>query len=334
MPTVAEYASNALRGVVIAAPGSKLLVADLANIEGRVVAWLAGEDWKLDAFRAYDRGDGPDLYKIAYGRNFGVDPDFDHKTVQGYQWRQIGKVMELMLGYGGGVAAIVTGSETYRFDLNLMAPLCWGGIPRDLQLDAEGAWWYAVKEERTLGLPKDVYCACDGVKRLWRQNNPRIAAYWETVEWAAMTALSSGGTAVAGPLEFDRVDAWLRMRLPSGGYLCYPGASVAGGKLSFLGVSPYTKQWGRLNTWGGTLVENATQAIARDILAQGMLNAEAAGLPVVLHVHDEIVCEVPKVPIFFTVQDLEVAMTDMPAWAAGLPLAAKGFETDRYHKSD
>jgi len=333
MPTVAEYASNALRGVVVAAPGRKLLVADLANIEGRVVAWAAGEQWKLDAYRAFDAGVGPDLYKVTYGRTFGVDANFDHKTIQGYQWRQIGKVMELMLGYGGGVAAIVTGSETYHFDLGLMAPLCWPSIPRDLQLDAEGAWWYAVKEERTLGLTKEVYCACDGVKRLWRRNNPNIEGYWEQVEWAATTALTSSAPVVAGPLEFDRVDAWLRMRLPAGGYLCYPGAHVAGGKLTFLGVNPYTKQWGRIKTWGGTLVENATQAIARDVLAQGMLNAEAAGLPVVLHVHDEAVCEVPDDPRW-SVDLLEVFMIDMPEWAQGLPLAAHGFETDRYHKSD
>lgn len=334
--TLPELASNALRGVVIAEPGHRLIVADLANIEGRIVAWLAGEEWKLEAFRAYDAGRGPDLYKLAYARPFDVDPDFDHKTIAGYQARQIGKVMELMLSYGGGVGAFITGADTYGIDLSAMAATAWPAIPRDIQLDALAAWAWAVREKRTLGLDEPVYVACDALKRLYRRTNPAIEELWYTFENEAKYAVTGGfhnHTRSAGRVTFDQEKAWLRMLLPSGRYLCYPGARLEGDKLTFLGVNPYSKQWGRMKTWGGTLVENATQALARDVLAAGLLRAELDGMNPVLHVHDEIICEVPE-DSPYAAADLERHMTAALPWSAGLPLAAKGFETRRYRKAD
>ena len=321
-----RIAANAIRGAVVAAPDHRLGVADLSNIEGRVVAWLAGEGWKIDAFLDYDRGTGPDLYRLAYARAFALPIS----EVTGKQ-RSVGKVMELMLGYGGGVGAFITGAETYRVDLEDMAAHAWPAIPRDIQIEAEKAYFWAVSEERDFDLSRAVYCACDALKRLWRREHPAIEDLWHRVEDAAKWAAEGKGATQIGLLHFDRQDNWLRMRLPSGRYLCYPSPRVQEGKLTFMGQDQYTKSWRRMKTWGGTLVENACQAVARDVLRDGMLTAESAHMPIVLHVHDEIVCEISDDR---TAEDLEWAMTAGREWCAGLPLAAKAFETHRYRKAD
>lgn len=323
--TLADVCAYACRGVITAAPGRKLLVADLANIEGRVVAWLANEQWKLDAFRAYDSGEGPDLYRLAYALAFDVDPDSVTKDQ-----RQIGKVMELMLGFGGGVGAFITGAATYRIDLEAMAAAAWPNIGRDVQIEAQKAWARAVSDKKTLGLAQPVYEACDALKRLWRRKHPAIEQLWYATEDAAKATTRQGGIDGTMRIEFERAGAWLRMRLPTGRYLCYPSPKVDDkGNLTFLGQSPYTRKWQRQSTWGGTLVENATQATARDVLAHWMVNAEAAGLSAVLTVHDEIICEVDADR---SVDDLVACLPheDFP----GLPLTAKGFEATRYRKDD
>lgn len=127
---VMKVCSNAIRGTIIAAPGKKLVVADLANIEGRFAAWLAGEDWKLQAFRNYDAGTGADLYILAYASSFNVAPEsIDKNTIEGYGQRQIGKVQELMFQYGGGVGAWITGAATYGIDLVQMTEQVYDTIP-------------------------------------------------------------------------------------------------------------------------------------------------------------------------------------------------------------
>jgi len=332
VPTVTEYCSNALRGVVVAPRGRKLLVGDLANIEGRGVAWLAGESWKLRAFADADAGRGPDLYRLAYALAFNVSPEsIDPHTVEGYFKRQIGKVIELMFSYGGGVGACLTGADTYRIDLEVMAAACWPQFPRDIQIEAQQAWVWAVEQRRTFDLPPAIYRACDGLKRVWRWTNPKITDFWPAMKNQVWAALMQGGTRELGFLTFDTEAAWLRLRLPSGRYLCYPSPKLRDGQLTFLGTNPYTKQWGRLKTWGGTLTENATQALSRDVLAVGLLRAEVLGLNPVLHVHDEIVCEVPDTSDY-SAAELEHCLTAPIPWAPGLPLAAKVFETDRYRK--
>lgn len=325
--TLSRCASEAIRGVVIAPPGRKLLVADYSSIEGRVVAWLADERWKLEAFRDNDRGAGPGLYELAYGRAFGIATD-DVTQSQ----RQVGKVMELMLGFGGGVGAFVTGSETYRVNLAEMAEACWPLVPADVKIEAQLFW---SKTENTFDLTWEEFTACDALKRMWRRDNPKIASLWDDVE-AAFRFAMVGEEVTVGRLKFDKVQNWVRMQLPSGRYLCYPSVKV--GKvekkksdddtLSFLGIDPYTHQWGRIITWGGTLVENATQAVARDCLAYSLRTAKLKGLPIVLHVHDEPVAEVDESR---TVAELESCMHYVP-WASGLPLATHGFETTRYRK--
>jgi len=127
---VMKVASNAIRGLIIPGPGRKLVVSDLSNIEGRGGAWLAGEDWKLQAFRDFDEGTGPDLYILAYASAFNVPPEsVDKKTIEGFAQRQIGKVMELMLQYGGGVGAYITGAATYGIDLDQMTEQVWPILP-------------------------------------------------------------------------------------------------------------------------------------------------------------------------------------------------------------
>ena len=119
------------------------------------------------------------------------------------------------------------------------------------------------------------------------------------------------------------------MQLPSGGYLSYPGARVHNGVITYLGMNQYSRQWSRLSTYGGKLVENWTQATARELLVEGMLNAKALGYHIVLHAHDEAVADdAPDMPLDRFVR----AMTKQTLWATGLPVVAKGFETDRYRK--
>jgi DNA polymerase len=322
---VTKMLSNAVRGVLVAPPGRKLLVGDFANIEGRGVAWLAGEEWKLAAFEDYDRGDGPDLYKTAYAAAFNVDP----ADVDKFQ-RQIGKVLELMMGYGGGVGAFITGSITYKIDLGQMADLAWPNIPAWARVEAQKAWAWARDEGRTYGLTQHVYQTCDALKRLWRAAHPRIAQFWTDLETATRLTVMTGRPTTAGRLGFSKAGTWLKMHLPSGGYLSYPGARYEHGKLSYLGVNPYSRQWSRIFTYGGKVAENATQAFARDLLCEAMLDADRDDFDLVGHVHDEIIAEEDAGGR--ELDDLLVHLTRPRVWAPGLPLAAAGFECTRYRK--
>lgn len=326
---VMELTSNTVRGALIAPPGRKLVVADLANIEGRVLAWLAGERWKLAAFLAFDEGNGPDLYKLAYAKSFAITPDEVTKDQ-----RQVGKVEELMLGYEGGVGAFLTGAATYGIDLDAMAVAALPGIPADIVDEATSFLQWRLKQRMgDFGLAPNTFVACDSIKRLWRQEHPATVALWRGVQDAAVSALTRPGkTFEYGRLLFSKTGAWLRIGLPSGRSLCYPGAALdEAGKLSYLGVNQYSRKWGRLKTYGGKLVENVTQAAARDVLASSMPAIEEAGYQIVLTVHDEVICEAPDLPEFNPTH-LAGLMATNPPWADGLPLAAAGFEALRYRK--
>lgn len=328
---VMEAMSSSIRSALVAAPGRKLAVSDLSNIEGRKLAWIAGEDWKLDAFRAFDAGLGPDLYVQAYARAFGISPSEVTKA-----WRQIGKVMELGLGYEGGVGAFVTFALVYGIDLADLARAAWPTIPKPVLLDAQGVYRWAVRKGRTYGLSEDVYVVCESLKRLWRDAHPATVAMWRDTEDAARSAILRPGQVFhAGRLAFDRKGAWLRMRLPSGRYLCYPNPKLEGAQqqVHFAAWNVYTKSWRHEPTYGGKLVENACQASARDVMAWNMLGAEAAGFPIVLTVHDELVTEPIDRPEL-SAERLSAVLATSPDWAEGLPLAAKGFESRRYRKDD
>lgn len=337
---VMALASNAVRGCLVAPAGRKLVVADLANIEGRVAAWLGGEQWKLDAFARYDAGEGPDLYVVAYARAFAVPPESVGKAE-----RQIGKVMELMLQYEGGVGAFVTGAATYGVDLDELAERAWGSLPAQVREEAtEFLAWCRREKRSTYGLSDGAFIVCDALKRMWRAQHEGIVGLWGDLRSAAINATQwPGQTYRAGPRRVDadgktraafavrRDGNWLRILLPSGNYLCYPAPEVRDGALAYMGVDQYSRKWSRLATYGGKLFENACQSLARDVLAGAMPHIEAAGYEIVLTVHDEVICEAPDTDDY-SVAGLSALLAANPPWASGLPLAADGFEAHRYRK--
>ena len=293
---VSELCASAVRGCLTAPKGRKLVVADLSNIEGRVLAWLAGEDWKVEAFSAFDRGVGHDLYVVAYAKGFNVDPEVvvDNKKNGDGSMRQYGKTMELACGYGGGVGAF-----------------------------------------RTMGGPAVEKMSDKQIQPLvnaWRKAHPNVTGLWYGVENAAKIAIRKPDElAYYDLLQFDMKDDWLRIRLPSGRYLSYPNPKIDEGRITFDGMDQFTKKWKRLETYGGKLVENIVQAVARDVFMRGMKYAEEAGYEVCIRVHDELITETPDTPDF-NVDELASIMATQPSWAVGLPLAAAGFECTRYKK--
>jgi DNA polymerase len=300
---VSELCASAVRGTLVAETGKKFVVADLSNIEGRMAAWLAGEQWKLDAFKAFDRREGPDLYVVAYARSFNVTVNdvLENKKSGDGSMRQIGKVQELSLQYQGGVNAF-----------RKMA----GALADKLS-----------EEEIT------------DIVQAWRKAHPAIRGTWYDLEAAARSALRSLGESfeVRGVLRFDALTdahgtSWLRMRLPSGRFICYCNPEISeSGSLSYEGINQFTRQWSRMDTYGGKFFEQACQAASRDVFMQGFRRAMEAGYPVVLRVHDELVCEVPDDPAYSHTRLAEM-MSAPVSWAAGLPLAAAGFEAHRYKK--
>jgi DNA polymerase len=294
---VSERCAFAVRGALLAGDGMKLVIADLSNIEGRVLAWLADEQWKIEAFKAYDRGEGPDLYKVTAGRILNKDPYEITKAERQTQ----GKVPELAGGYGGGLGA-------YR--------KMGGDVFNAMDDEAIGTIVYA-----------------------WREAHPATKKLWYDVEGAVRDVVRTPDESleVRGLLRIDSAKgpdgvSYVRIRLPSGRYLCYRSMHVdEDGKLLYEGINQFTRKWELLETYYGKLVENVVQAVARDVFMTGMRNAEEAGYPVVLRVHDELICEVPDDPSF-----TDAALADMmsanPSWSLGLPLSAAGFETRRYRK--
>ena len=299
--TVMDLCASAVRGALVSEFGKKLVIADLSNIEGRVLAWLAGEEWKVRAFFEFDKGIGHDIYVLAYSKAFGVTPEavlYDKKFGLGLM-RAIGKVMELALGYGGAVGAFTTMGAAYGVSL-----------PEAEVVD---------------------------IVQKWRRAHPKTKSFWYDVEWAARQAIRTKGEKfIVGDLTFDRVDVngvkWLRIRLPSGRFLSYPAADERDdGQLVYDGINQYTRQWEQLDTYGPKLVENIVQAVSRDILGFGMLDAENAGYEICLHVHDEEITETDD-DNKHTAEDLSAIMAKTRPWTMGLPLAAAGFETHRYRK--
>lgn len=340
-----EVAASCARAMVSAAPRKKLIVADSANIEGRMLAALAGEEWKLQAFRDQDAG-GTGVYELSYARSFGVDV----ANVIGGQ-RQIGKVQELALGYQGGPDAYVSMGANYGVD------------PQDVVEPVQAAvdnekwdYWaklYSPRRSRTLTL--DQWTALSIIVAGWREAHPETVTYWADQERAAIASVQTPGEVVAvrgiGYLTTTHNSRdYLLCRLPSGRKLvyCHPELEMTTityvdketaeektfEKLALRYYGYQEHMWRRTYTYGGKLVENITQACARDVLAHGMQKAESAGYPVVLTVHDEIVCETDDTPRWNLAELIEL-MTDAPQWVhdLGMPMSAAGYE-DSYYRKD
>jgi DNA polymerase len=325
---VTSLVSSAIRSCIVAPKGKKLVVADLANIEGRVQSWLANEEWKLKAFRAYDSGTGPDLYILAYSTSFGIPVDKVTK-----ENRQVGKVMELALAYEGGAGAFATFAGAYGIDLEDLAKKVLVDADEDVITQSDGFLAWAKKDKRsTYGMSDDAFVACDVLKRLWRAAHPNIHNYWGRIKDACVQALNTRGeTYTTLELRIKAGKNWLLITMPSGRTLCYPSPKLIDGGITYMGEDQFTRKWVRTHTHGGKLFENLCQAVARDIMTENMPTIEAAGYTITLTVHDEIIAEAPDLPEF-NAEHLSTLLSAVPSWAPDIPLAAAGFETYRYRK--
>ncbi|HAK4847950.1 TPA: DNA polymerase [Salmonella enterica] len=368
---VAKLTASTVRSCIIPEAGHKFVVADYSNVEGRGLAWLAGEETALDTFRA-----GLDIYCVTAGKMFGMDPDDIKKNFK--EIRQIGKACELGLGYEGGVGAFVTFAKNLGLDLIKMTETMAGTFPDHIwAATARGYEWARIQEARRLPRPgekddrpsyildKKVWRTCDAIKRMWRESHPQTVAFWRDLKdgilaavrnpgrdfWAGANTRSDGEKAIRiwRTMEADSSGRnipgwWLCMELPSGRILSYPGIGVSVTKetdedgrvntnvrIKYQGENQLTRQWTTLYTHGGKACENIVQALCRDLLAYAMVNVEGGGYPIVLSVHDELVCETPDTPEY-TVAELEKLMCELPEWAEGFPLVAEGQELKRYAK--
>lgn len=326
--------ASSLRGMLVPEPGHMIVAGDLANIEGRVLAWLAGEQWKLDAFRAYDEKRGPDLYRLAYGRSFGVDPN--HITDE---QRQIGKVQELACGYQGGPGAYVSMAANYNADLAAIAETVFETTHPGDWKDAEDRYPGA---EDAFGLSQFTWTGLRIVVDAWREAHPAIEFFWSDLEACAMDAILSAGDVFVTKtrlIRFASNGRFLFAQLPSGRILAYARPSVVevqkkSGKgtksqIQFYGQGKKSKKWEARKAYGGLLAENVVQATSRDILACAMQRIDPV-FPIIMHVHDEIVSEVPAARA-----DAE-AFNDLlcapEPWMQGLPIKAKSYAATRYQK--
>lgn len=352
--------SKGLRNMIVAPQGRKFVVVDFSAIEARVLAWLAGETWKVKAFFDFDAGLTEDDNYVNAARGItemtGIEAD-----------RQIGKVAELSLGYQGGVGAWNSMAKNYGLDLGmsegdtaetLAREWCfdnWGGFCRVLdlpknadirnpKLDWADRVRYLDSLSQKLWIEVKRHALADTIKEGWRKSHPETTKFWKDVNRAACHAVNTSGPQYAGPVCFYRQGRYLFCRLPCGRNLCYVDPAIESRpietddngemKTVYRNCLRYKrargKQWFKEFTYGGSLVENITQAVARDFLVEAMFAAERNNYAVTFHVHDEIIAEVDE--NFGSVEELEQIMSVVPAWGEGCPIAAAGFEGERYHK--
>ena len=288
-----QVLSELIRTAFIAKPGCTFHVCDFSAIEARVIAWIAGENWVLDVFRK-----GGDIYCATASQMFGVPVE---KHGANAELRQKGKIAVLALGYGGGIGALEN----------------MGGSKMGL----------TEREEKEIILK-------------WRDANPRIVKLWATGEAAAMKALKTGeSTTIHRGIEVAKRWGMLTITLPSGRIVCYPRARIGteyGDSwrgdheiIEYEGVNQTTKKWEAIRTYGGKLTENIVQSVARDILGIVILRAEAAGLKIVFHIHDEIVVEAEPGQ---TLEDVTTIFSQPIDWCKDLPLKGAGYTTPYYLK--
>src|SRR5262249_1665914 len=292
-PRVLSLLGDLGRSLICAAPSHVLIGADFGAIESRVLAWVAGEEWKCDAYRRYDAtGDACDEpYRVTAGKIFHTVPGNITK-----QQRNAGKTCDLAFGYMGGINA-------------------WRKFDPDRFTDEEVKNFNAE----------------------WRAAHPAIRQFWYNVDRAALTAVRERGRVVhIGPVAFKSTGTFLLLKLPSGRKLSYPQPRAVGDEkrqhvvFADNAAGQFKDCRNGQGAYGGLWTENIVSGIARDLLAEAMLRIEATGYLIVLHVHDEVVAEVPKG--FGSREEFTKLMTRKPSWALELPIAAKAWAGSRYTK--
>ena len=286
---VPDTLSQLIRTAFIAKKDHIFMVCDFSAIEARVIAWLAGEQWRLEVFRTHGK-----IYEASASMMFHVPVEDITKTDPR---RQKGKIAELALGYQGGVGAMKT----------------MGG--------------------EKMGLSEDEMTE---IVNHWRKANPAIVKLWTDVENCAKATIESGQLTECHGLYFYKSMGLLMIKLPSGRSLCYPKPGIGTNRfgnqsISYEGLNQTTKQWGKQETYGGKLVENIVQGIARDCLAITMIRLEKIEYPIVFHVHDEVIIEAKNDGSQLLEAIEEVFRTPIP-WAKDLPLKGAGYTTPYYLK--
>ena len=307
--SINDTLSQLIRTAFVATPGNVLIDADFSAIEARVISWLAGQEWRLEVFRTHGK-----IYEASASQMFHVPIEKIKKGNPEYALRQRGKVAELALGYQGGVSAMRRMDTGHNLD--------------DLSDDE-------VK----------------GIVDRWRETNSMIRDLWNIVDSAAVTVITNGGAqtirsettdaviTLACELDVITGTRYMTILLPSGRKLYYPSPEIGVNRwgnpsVSYMGQNQTTKRWERVETYGGKLVENIVQAIARDCLAIAIENLEAQGLHVVFHIHDEVVIDTPAWADEDTMlETVTKIMTKPIPWAQALPLNADGW-VDKFFKKD
>ena len=347
--------SGTLRGLIVSPPGKDLMVADYAAIEARVVLWLAGQEDALEVFRTgkciyCDMATGIYGYLVIKGKH--IDE------------RQMGKQAILGLGFGMGFVTFLLTCRKYKITFTpAQARKIVGAGWADVEAYIRGYFYPEMKENakkgaRATGTQRRRRLETNGlmledvihelvlmkyVVDVYRGKYPRVEAMWTAVEEAAIAAVRSPGREVyseLGKCTFVVQGRFLKCILPSGRALHYCDPRLVTRKtpwgadksiLLFMGVDALTKQWTQLDTYGGKLVENITQAVARDLMAEAMLAADDSLIyDVILSVHDELIAEVEEG--VGSVREFEELISRTPAWAAGCPVAAEGWRGKRYRK--
>lgn len=360
-----EACALALRHVITAACGNELVVADWKNIESRILAWIAGETWKIAAYEANDRGEGDDLYKLLFSQFFGVDI----RTVNDTE-RQSGKVSELAFGFGGAVGALVTMAAGYQMDLDPLAAIVLPRATTEQKKKAYKAWRRAFLTAEDYELEPKVYQACHILCQSYREANAKIDQLKHDIDTAVRGAIKAPNAAIfnVGRCRIWNTGSWLIIELPSGRRLLYAKPTLhveVESNMDDPSAKPYVrevityvtargKSWRRERAWSGLFLENIVQAIANDVLrgAKERVHLDALTVPAVvayletlpeeertaisLHVHDEIALDVPRgsYPLSRLIRCMTESFKreDGTVWSGGLPLAAEGWIHPRYGK--
>jgi DNA polymerase len=339
--------SDAVRGFLWAAPGHEFIDIDYSSIESVLGAWIVGEEWKLDAYRAINRGEGVGMYELAAAAIYGIDISEVTKL-----HRPVGKLSELSCQYQTGVGGIRKFARQNKVLLPPLFPALWKSADETTQEGVAKRFEERVTahDPNTDALGREGWIAAELIKLGWRAKNPAFVAGWKLLEDAATGAVTEPGAIYeALGAKYRVAHGFLWCLLPSGRTLAYgrpkiedvvapwadmtlPAAKRERKRgITVVGVDAVTEKWTRRPIYGGALFNNYTQGAARDVLVHGMFNVEAhGGYPIVLHTHDEMAAEVPRG--YGSIEEMAALANDLPAWCRDLPLKASGWRGKRYRK--